>query len=153
VNKIRIVHKHGFNLPYLGIDKFKELTAAGINYQQGYFFIKTLENVEKVKDVLSNVWMKKLCSLKLAFSAKQSFYSSPWFILFIVLLTSLAAPLNQFKVPPVMPLLMKRSAPLLPRRGFSCRSLPSPACFWPFPRGSSFRGWGIGLSVDQNCQP
>jgi MFS family permease len=31
---------------------------------------------------------------------------SPWFILFIVLLASIAAPLNQFKVPPVMPLLM-----------------------------------------------
>jgi MFS family permease len=31
---------------------------------------------------------------------------SPWFILTIVLLASLAAPLNQFKVPPVMPLLM-----------------------------------------------
>jgi MFS family permease len=32
---------------------------------------------------------------------------SPWFILFIVLLASIAAPLNQFKVPPVMPLLME----------------------------------------------
>jgi MFS family permease len=31
---------------------------------------------------------------------------SPWFVLIIVLLASLAAPLNQFKVPPVMPLLM-----------------------------------------------
>jgi predicted MFS family arabinose efflux permease len=31
---------------------------------------------------------------------------SPWLILFIILLASLAAPLNQFKVPPVMPLLM-----------------------------------------------
>jgi predicted MFS family arabinose efflux permease len=31
---------------------------------------------------------------------------SPWFILFIILLTSIAAPLSQFKVPPVMPLLM-----------------------------------------------
>ena len=33
--------------------------------------------------------------------------SSPWLILSIVLLTSIAAPLNQFKVPPVMPLLME----------------------------------------------
>jgi MFS family permease len=32
---------------------------------------------------------------------------SPWFILFIILLASMAAPLNQFKVPPVMPLLME----------------------------------------------
>ena len=32
---------------------------------------------------------------------------SPWFILAVVLLTSLAASLNQFKVPPVMPLLME----------------------------------------------
>ncbi|NWF55432.1 MAG: MFS transporter [Syntrophaceae bacterium] len=37
---------------------------------------------------------------------KQSFPSSPWVILIIVLLASMAAPLNQFKVPPVMPLLM-----------------------------------------------
>jgi len=34
------------------------------------------------------------------------FLQSPWFILVIVLLTSMAAPLNQFKVPPVLPLLM-----------------------------------------------
>jgi len=32
---------------------------------------------------------------------------SSWFTLMIVLLASVAAPLNQFKVPPVMPLLMK----------------------------------------------
>ncbi len=32
---------------------------------------------------------------------------SPWFILIIVLLTSIAASLNQFKVPPIMPLLME----------------------------------------------
>lgn len=37
----------------------------------------------------------------------KGFHSSPWFILVIVLLASLAAPLNQFKVPPVMPLLME----------------------------------------------
>ena len=32
---------------------------------------------------------------------------SPWLILLVVLLTSIAAPLTQFKVPPVMPLLME----------------------------------------------
>lgn len=32
---------------------------------------------------------------------------SPWFILIIVLLTSIAASLSQFKVPPIMPLLME----------------------------------------------
>ncbi len=37
----------------------------------------------------------------------NSFLRSPWFILLIVLLTSMAAPLNQFKVPPVLPLLMQ----------------------------------------------
>ncbi len=31
---------------------------------------------------------------------------SPWLILIVVLLGSIAATLNQFKVPPVMPLLM-----------------------------------------------
>jgi len=33
-------------------------------------------------------------------------YRSRWVILFIILLTSVAAPLNMFKVPPVLPLLM-----------------------------------------------
>jgi MFS family permease len=33
-------------------------------------------------------------------------HSSPWLILFIVLAATVAAPLNQFKVPPVMPILM-----------------------------------------------
>ena len=32
---------------------------------------------------------------------------SPWLILAIVLLSSMAAPLNQFKVPPILPLLME----------------------------------------------
>jgi MFS family permease len=36
----------------------------------------------------------------------KSLLRSPWFILVIVLLASIAAPLNQFKVPPVLPLLM-----------------------------------------------
>jgi MFS family permease len=34
-------------------------------------------------------------------------HQSPWFILIIVLLTSIAASLSQFKVPPIMPLLME----------------------------------------------
>ena len=33
-------------------------------------------------------------------------YARGWFVLFVLLLASVAAPLNQFKVPPVMPLLM-----------------------------------------------
>jgi len=36
----------------------------------------------------------------------NSLLRSPWLILVIVLLASLAAPLNQFKVPPVLPILM-----------------------------------------------
>ena len=33
-------------------------------------------------------------------------YRSPWFALFVLLTASVAAPLNQFKVPPVLPFLM-----------------------------------------------
>ncbi len=33
-------------------------------------------------------------------------YARAWFVLFVLLLASVAAPLNQFKAPPVMPLLM-----------------------------------------------
>src|SRR4030043_366273 len=36
----------------------------------------------------------------------NKFLRSPWFILLVILLTSMAAPLNQFKVPPILPLLM-----------------------------------------------
>ena len=44
--------------------------------------------------------------MKISGKTDQSLFHSPWFILIIVLLASMAAPLNQFKVPPVMPLLM-----------------------------------------------
>lgn len=37
----------------------------------------------------------------------QKIFSSPWFILVVILLASMAAPLNQFKVPPVLTLLME----------------------------------------------
>ena len=36
----------------------------------------------------------------------NQFYRNPWFILVVILLASVAAPLNQFKVPPLLPLLM-----------------------------------------------
>jgi predicted MFS family arabinose efflux permease len=37
----------------------------------------------------------------------RSRMGSPWLLLLVVLLTSIAGPLTQFKVPPVMPLLME----------------------------------------------
>jgi len=37
---------------------------------------------------------------------KHNNYARAWFVIFILLLASVAAPLNQFKAPPVMPLLM-----------------------------------------------
>ena len=57
-----------------------------------------------------------------------------WAILAIVLLFSIAAPLNQFKVPPIMPLLMGAFSFPWARQGYSCRCTPSPGCSWLCPR-------------------
>lgn len=52
---MRILNKEGFKLPYLGTDRFKELTRIGLSYKRGSFFIRDLNNIEKIKDALSNI--------------------------------------------------------------------------------------------------
>jgi MFS family permease len=60
---------------------------------------------------------------------------SPWFILIIVLLTSIAATLNQFKVPPVMPLLMEAFSQSAGRAGLLMSSFAITGLFLAIPAG------------------
>lgn len=52
---MRILHKRRFRLPFIGREQFRELTKIGIRYQQGFFFISNLNNVEKIMDSLSEI--------------------------------------------------------------------------------------------------
>ena len=73
---------------------------------------------------------------------KKSFHSSPWFILIIVLLASLAAPLNQFKVPPVMPLLMEAFRASLAQAGLLMSLFAITGLLLAIPAGFIFQKLG-----------
>ena len=60
---------------------------------------------------------------------------SPWFILIIVVLTSIAASLNQFKVPPVMPLLMEAFSQSASRAGLLMSVFALTGLFLAIPAG------------------
>ena len=60
---------------------------------------------------------------------------SPWFILIIVLLTSIAATLNQFKVPPVIPLLMEAFSQSAGRAGLLMSGFAVTGLFLAIPAG------------------
>ena len=47
---MRIFKKQGFKLPYLGKEAFKDLTRMGLDYEQGIFLIRDLNNVENIMD-------------------------------------------------------------------------------------------------------
>ena len=48
-------HKQRFKLPFIGRERFRELTKMRVSYQQGFFFISNLNNVEKIVDSLSEI--------------------------------------------------------------------------------------------------
>ena len=60
---------------------------------------------------------------------------SPWLILIVVLLTSIAASLNQFKVPPVMPLLMEAFNQSVGRAGLLMSVFAITGLFLAIPAG------------------
>jgi predicted MFS family arabinose efflux permease len=60
---------------------------------------------------------------------------SPWFILIIVVLTSIAASFNQFKVPPVMPLLMEAFSQSASRAGLLMSVFALTGLFLAIPAG------------------
>jgi hypothetical protein len=48
--------KKGFKLPYLGIEKFKQLIKMGLTYKDGNFFFSNLNNVEEIMHSLSDIF-------------------------------------------------------------------------------------------------
>jgi MFS family permease len=73
---------------------------------------------------------------------------SPWFILIVVLLTSIAAPLTQFKVPPVMPLLMEAFGQSGSRAGLLMSVFALTGLLLAIPAGFILQRWGhraVGL--------
>jgi hypothetical protein len=52
---MRTLHKRRFKLPFIGRERFRELAKMGVSYQQGFFFISNLNNVEKIVDSLSEI--------------------------------------------------------------------------------------------------
>jgi len=71
---------------------------------------------------------------------------SPWFILIIILLASLAAPLNQFKVPPVMPLLMEAFGVSAAQAGLLMSLFAITGLFLAIPAGFIFQKLGYRLT-------
>ena len=57
---MRVLKKQGFKLPYLGRDKFIELTRRGLGYERGSFFIRDLNNAENIRDILSEILNEKI---------------------------------------------------------------------------------------------
>ena len=71
---------------------------------------------------------------------------SPWFILIIILLASMAAPLNQFKVPPVMPLLMEAFGRSAAQAGLLMSLFAITGLFLAIPAGFIFQRLGYRLT-------
>jgi MFS family permease len=71
---------------------------------------------------------------------------SPWFILIIILLASLAAPLNQFKAPPVMPLLMEAFRVSASQAGLLMSLFAITGLFLAIPAGFIFQKLGYRLT-------
>ena len=67
---------------------------------------------------------------------------SPWFILWIVLLASVAASLNQFKVPPVLPLLMDAFQLRAAEAGLLMSIFAFTGLLLAIPAGFIFQKWG-----------
>jgi len=67
---------------------------------------------------------------------------SPWLILFIVLLTSIAASMSQFKVPPVLPLLMKAFSESPGSAGLLMSVFAVTGLFMAIPSGLILQKWG-----------
>ena len=75
---------------------------------------------------------------------------SPWFILAVVLLTSIAAPLTQFKVPPVLSLLMEEFSQSAGRAGLLMSVFALTGLFLALPAGFILQKFGhrtVGLTA------
>jgi MFS family permease len=73
-------------------------------------------------------------------------YRSTWFTLFILLTASVAAPLNQFKVPPVLPLLMDAFSLSVARAGLLMSVFALTGLILAIPVGFIFQKLGYRIS-------
>ncbi len=71
---------------------------------------------------------------------------SPWLVLCVVLLLSIAAPLTQFKVPPVLPVLMKIMALSPGRAGLLMSTFALTGIVLAIPSGFIFQRFGYRVS-------
>jgi MFS family permease len=71
---------------------------------------------------------------------------APWLILFIVLLTSIAASMSQFKVPPVLPLLMKAFSESPGSAGLLMSVFAVTGLFMAIPSGLILQKWGYAAT-------
>ena len=71
---------------------------------------------------------------------------SPWLILFIVLLASIAASMSQFKVPPVLPLLMEAFSESPGSAGLFMSVFAVTGLFIAIPSGLILQKWGYGAT-------
>src|SRR4030042_4012 len=71
---------------------------------------------------------------------------SPWRILFIILLTSIAASMSQFKVPPVLPLLMKAFNESPGSAGLLMSVFAVTGLFVAIPSGLILQKWGYAAT-------
>ncbi len=77
---------------------------------------------------------------------KPEWSPSPWFILIIVLLASMAASLNQFKVPPIMPLLLTTFQASSTQGGLLMSAFALAGLFLAIPAGFLLEKFGYRLT-------
>jgi MFS family permease len=73
-------------------------------------------------------------------------YRSAWFTLFVLLIASVAAPLNQFKVPPVLPLLMNAFSLPVGRAGLLMSVFAATGLTLALPAGFIFQKLGYRIT-------
>jgi MFS family permease len=76
----------------------------------------------------------------------NTYYRSTWFTLFVLLTASVAAPLNQFKVPPVLPLLMDAFSLSVARAGLLMSVFALTGLILAIPVGFIFQKLGYRIS-------
>lgn len=72
---MRVVTKEGFKLPFLGKDKFIELMRIGLGYDKGrgVFFVSSLENLEKIKSTLTQIFGEEVAFAQTCYICNRAF--------------------------------------------------------------------------------
>ncbi|MCK4952194.1 hypothetical protein KAS14_00195 [Candidatus Bathyarchaeota archaeon] len=70
---MRTLKKQGFKLPYLGKEIFIKLTRMGLDYEQGIFLIRDLNNIENIRDFLSEILNEKTVFTQICLICRKDF--------------------------------------------------------------------------------